>query len=99
MTVLLCPELLDGIAKVLKEVSIAQTDGLVAPDMDPVMELADTAVVDIKAPTLIAEPTPLAIVALVMAVPATVRKKPVKLSTKNIAAMSRNKNVSNTTRL
>jgi len=85
---LLCQKVLDGIAEVSLEVSMAPTDAIAVPDMDPVTDLADTAAVDIKAPTLIMDPAMAPAMAL-----ATTKHKNATPPTKSIVPMSRNMNV------
>ena len=89
----LCPDILDGILAVILMVSLDPTDVMVAQDMDQVMDMADTPVVDIEGQTNIVEPTnPVQIMEVI-------RKKLVKLSTDNNAPMNKNENVNKFTKL
>ena len=89
----LCPDILDGILAVMLMVSLAPTDVMVAQDTDQVMDMGDTPVVGIEVPTNIVEPTnPAQIMEII-------RKKLVKLSTENNAAMNKNENVNKFTKL
>ena len=91
----LCPDILDGILAVILMVSLAPTDVMAAQDMDQVMDMADTPVVGIEVQTNIVEPTNRV---QIMEVRVN-RKKLVKLSTDNNAAMNKNENVNKFTKL